>query len=252
MVSQGFHESLDFVPGRLTRSWMEGAPMQVAKPRDAAYFRAAARLLRRLHTANVIHNDLAKETNWLVTPDGRPALVDFQLAMTLTTRGSLARALGHDDIRHLLKHKRSYLPEKLTAREKKILATPSLLSRLWMASGKRSIYSSRAGYSAGAIAKALVIAAPPRRAEPAYIRRGRMTMWYTLPFGEVTLTWASLPFTTMMRGSPISTQRVPDGSSTRIDSRMEPSCVTTGFTNTRTSPSCRISADLPSFATSWC
>ena len=111
--------------------------MQLAKPRDPAYFRDAARLLRRLHAANVIHNDLAKETNWLVTPDGRPALVDFQLAMTLTRRGPLARALGHDDIRHLLKHKRAYLPERLTAREKRILATPSLVSRIWMASGKK-------------------------------------------------------------------------------------------------------------------
>ena len=111
--------------------------MQIAKPRDPAYFRDAARLLRRLHAANVIHNDLAKETNWLVTPDGRPALVDFQLAMTLTKRGALARALGHDDIRHLLKHKRTLPSERLTAREKRILATPSLVSRIWMASGKK-------------------------------------------------------------------------------------------------------------------
>src|SRR5262245_63628 len=77
---------LDYEPGRLTRSWIEGAPMQLATPRDPGYFRAAARLLRRLHAANVIHNDLAKETNWLVTPAGRPALVDFQLAMTLRQR----------------------------------------------------------------------------------------------------------------------------------------------------------------------
>jgi RIO-like serine/threonine protein kinase len=133
----GVPRVLAFAPARLTRSWIEAAPMQLAKPRDAAYFRAAMRLVRRLHAANVIHNDLAKETNWLVTPDGRPALVDFQLAMTLTRRGPLARALGHDDIRHLLKHKRSYLPDRLTTREKRILATPSLLSRVWMASGKR-------------------------------------------------------------------------------------------------------------------
>jgi RIO-like serine/threonine protein kinase len=124
--------------GVLTRHWIEGAPMQVARPRDPAYFRAAARLVRRLHAANVIHNDLAKETNWLVTPQGEPALVDFQLAMVLTHRGPLARALGHDDIRHLLKHKRTYLPERLTARERRILATPSLASRAWMASGKRA------------------------------------------------------------------------------------------------------------------
>jgi len=123
---------------RLTRGWIEATPMHLAKPRDLAYFRAAAQLLRRLHVANVIHNDLAKETNWLVTPEGRPALVDFQLAMTPVRRGALARALGHDDVRHLLKHKRSYLPERLTAREKKILATPSLAARAWMASGKQA------------------------------------------------------------------------------------------------------------------
>ena len=129
--------ALELTRDRLTRGWIDGAPMHLVKPRDAAYFRAAARLVRRLHAANVIHNDLAKETNWLVTPEVRPALVDFQLAMTLTRRNSFARALGHDDIRHLLKHKRSYIPEKLTAREKRILATPSLVSRIWMASGKR-------------------------------------------------------------------------------------------------------------------
>ena len=134
---EGIPRVLEYHAGVLTRSWIEAAPMHLAKPRDPAYFRAAFQLLRQLHAANVIHNDLAKETNWLVTPDGHPALVDFQLAMTLTRRGPLARALGHDDIRHLLKHKRTYLPECLTARERRILATPSLLSRIWMASGKR-------------------------------------------------------------------------------------------------------------------
>jgi RIO-like serine/threonine protein kinase len=133
----GIPRALALERAQLTRTWIDGAPMQVAQPRNPAYFRAALRLLRRLHAANVIHNDLAKETNWLVTPDGRPALVDFQLAMTLTKRGALARALGHDDLRHLLKHKRTYLPGKLTAREKCILATPSMLSRIWMASGKK-------------------------------------------------------------------------------------------------------------------
>jgi RIO-like serine/threonine protein kinase len=121
----------------LTRSWIEGRPMQIARPDQPDYFRQALRLLRQLHAAGVLHNDLAKETNWLVTPEGRPALVDFQLATILRRRGRLARARGHDDLRHLLKHKRSYLPDLLTAREKRILARPSLLSRLWMATGKR-------------------------------------------------------------------------------------------------------------------
>ncbi|MGE0583257.1 MAG: serine/threonine protein kinase [Steroidobacteraceae bacterium] len=135
---------LDAVPrligyraGVLTRGWIDGAPMQHARPTDPAYYRAALHLLRRLHARRVVHNDLAKEPNWLVTTAGGPALVDFQLAWTVRRRGRLFRALAHDDLRHLLKHKRSYLPARLTARERRILATPSLLSRLWMRTGKR-------------------------------------------------------------------------------------------------------------------
>jgi RIO-like serine/threonine protein kinase len=135
---EGIPNVIKFGGNSLVRSWIDGTPMHLAKPRDPAYFRAALHLVRRLHAADVLHNDLAKETNWLVTPDGRPALVDFQLASTLTRRGRVARSLGHDDLRHLLKHKRTYLPDRLTAREKRILATPSLVSRIWMATGKKA------------------------------------------------------------------------------------------------------------------
>ena len=121
----------------LTRAWIDGTPMHLARPRDPTYFRAALRLLRRLHAEGVLHNDLAKETNWLVTPEGRPALVDFQLASVVERRGKLARSRGHDDLRHLLKHKRTYLPERLTTREKRVLARRSLVSRIWMATGKK-------------------------------------------------------------------------------------------------------------------
>ncbi len=123
--------------GRLHREWIEGRPMQLAKPRNRDYFRRAHRLIATLHRRGVAHNDLAKEPNWLVTPLGAPALVDFQLATVSARRGRLFRALAREDLRHLLKHKRLYCPEWLTARERRILATPALVSRLWMATGKR-------------------------------------------------------------------------------------------------------------------
>jgi RIO-like serine/threonine protein kinase len=116
---------------RLQRSYLDGEPMHRATPRDPAYFREAFRLLRRLHARNVVHNDLAKEPNLLVTPEGRPAFVDFQLAWFAPRRGRLFRALGHDDLRHLLKHKRTYCEAALTCRERTILVRPSLPSRLW-------------------------------------------------------------------------------------------------------------------------
>lgn len=121
---------------RLRRSWIEGAPMHKARPCDPAYFREALRLLRRLHAAGVLHNDLAKEPNWLVTMDRRPALVDFQLAMRPRSRGLRFRVLAYDDLRHALKHKRTYCPQQLTRRERAILARRSLPSALWARTGK--------------------------------------------------------------------------------------------------------------------
>lgn len=120
----------------LSREWIDGRPMQAAGPRDPSYFRAAFRLVTAQHRRGVAHNDLAKEPNWLVTPEGRPAVVDFQLAFVSPRRGRLFRALAREDLRHLLKHKRTYCPARLTARERRILATPALVSRLWMATAK--------------------------------------------------------------------------------------------------------------------
>jgi hypothetical protein len=137
---------LDGVPGvprllyrdrdTLRRSWLDGEPMQRSRPAESGYFRAAARLLRQLHRLGIAHNDLAKEPNWLVTPAGQPAIVDFQLALHAPGRGWLFRLLAREDLRHLLKHKRTYCPAYLTQREKQILSNPALISRIWMRTGK--------------------------------------------------------------------------------------------------------------------
>jgi RIO-like serine/threonine protein kinase len=122
---------------RLERSWLGGRPMQVARPATRAYYREALGLLRRLHARNVVHNDTAKEPNWLVREDGRPALVDFQLAWAPGRRGALFRLLAREDLRHLLKHKRTYLPQALTERQRAMLATPAITARLWRAGPKK-------------------------------------------------------------------------------------------------------------------
>jgi hypothetical protein len=89
-----------------------------------------------MHAAGVVHNDLAKEPNWLVSDDGRPALVDFQLAARPRHRGRRFRMLAYDDLRHLLKHKRTYCPAALTARQLTILARRSPIAALWARTGK--------------------------------------------------------------------------------------------------------------------
>lgn len=125
----------------LFRSWIEALPLHIAKPEgDLAYFRSAKRALRALHRQNATHNDLAKEQNWLRTPDGRCMLTDFQLATCFRSRHALFRLAAYEDLRHLLKHKRKYAPQSLTPIEKRVLAKKSLPTRIWMATGKRVYY----------------------------------------------------------------------------------------------------------------
>ena len=121
---------------RLRRSWIAGEPMHRSPPASPTYFREALRLVRRMHSAGVLHNDLAKEPNWLVTPEGSAALVDFQLAARPRIRGLFFRALAYDDLRHLLKHKRTYFPERLTSRQLAILKRRSVVSAVWARTGK--------------------------------------------------------------------------------------------------------------------
>lgn len=134
--SKGIPEVLRIEKNSLCRSWIAGEAMHRRRPTNVAYFRAAAKILRRLHSNGVVHNDLAKEPNWLVTEEGFPAIVDFQLAWYSAKRGRLFRLLAHEDLRHLLKHKRTYCPQHLTRRELAILENPTLLSRMWMSGGK--------------------------------------------------------------------------------------------------------------------
>lgn len=117
---------------RLSRRYIGGRPLQDARPPAPEFFRHAARLLRRLHAARVVHNDLAKEPNVLVCDNGEPAFIDFQLAGVFARRSRLFRTLAYDDIRHLLKHKRTYCPAALTSRERSILERPSVASAVWM------------------------------------------------------------------------------------------------------------------------
>lgn len=78
----------------------------------------------------------AKEANWLVTEDGRPALIDFQLAVIGDPRSRWMRLLAREDLRHLLKHKRMYCRESLTPVEKRVLKRTSWVRDLWFATGK--------------------------------------------------------------------------------------------------------------------
>jgi RIO-like serine/threonine protein kinase len=126
----GFPRVLSSGPGWSIRTLVPGTPLHRAPPRDPGFYAAALRLIGAMHRAGVVHDDLHKEANWIVRTDGRPALVDLQLATIFRRRGPLFRLLAREDVRHLLKHKRKYCREALSDRQTRILRTPSLPSRV--------------------------------------------------------------------------------------------------------------------------
>jgi len=129
----GVPQLIEFDGRVLRRSTLPGEPLFASSAPSREFFVRALRLVRALHRAGVAHNDLAKEANWLRAAGDVPGLVDFQLAVRSQRRGFWFRYLAHEDLRHLLKHKRTYLPESLTARQRRMLATRPWPTRLWRA-----------------------------------------------------------------------------------------------------------------------
>lgn len=121
----------------LYRSWTEGTPLHLARPTDPKWYRTAHRILRDMRRLGITHNDLAKPQNWLMTPEGEAAVIDFQLASSHRRRGALYRLMAYEDFRHLIKQKRSFAPHLMTPTEKRVVARRSLPSRIWLATGKK-------------------------------------------------------------------------------------------------------------------
>ncbi|THH36655.1 serine/threonine protein kinase [Aliishimia ponticola] len=134
---EGAPDLIDADTSGILRVWTPGTPLQLARPADAKWYHDAKRVLREMRRAGITHNDLAKPQNWLMLPDGRAGVIDFQLAHVYRRKGKIFRIAAREDLRHLLKQKRRYAPDLLTPSEKRMLARKSLPAQLWMATGKR-------------------------------------------------------------------------------------------------------------------
>ena len=125
----------------LVRGWIDGVPLHIAKPHgDAAYFLSAKAALRKLHRAGICHNDLPRSRTGCAAATAAPISPISSWPCASRRRGRLFRIAAYEDLRHLLKHKRRYAPEALTAAERRVLARKSLPTRVWMATGKKVYY----------------------------------------------------------------------------------------------------------------
>ncbi|QDU84697.1 serine/threonine protein kinase [Planctomycetes bacterium Pla163] len=123
----------------LRRGWIEGEPLWAATELPRDWFERAEELVAAVHLRGVRHNDLHKEQNLVVRRDGRPALLDFQLASVHTEpRARRARTRAAEDLRHIDKHRRRYLRAGRPKTDADRAGRPSrsLLARVWRRLGK--------------------------------------------------------------------------------------------------------------------
>ena len=96
-------------PDSLLREYVDGVPLSEAEALPVDFFERLAELVAEVHARGVCHNDLHKEQNVLVGIDGRPWLVDFQLASVHQGDSRARRTRCREDLRHVEKHRRRYM-----------------------------------------------------------------------------------------------------------------------------------------------
>ena len=117
--------------------YIEGATLKDLPHSDipAAAFAELATLIRSLHARGVIHFDCRQKTNVVLTPDGRPHLVDFASAVCVGTgwlgQRLLVPLLGWADWSGMRKLKARYRPETVTPEDARTVRQAAWLGWLW-------------------------------------------------------------------------------------------------------------------------
>ncbi len=93
----------------VVRSYAAGEPLHRCESLPLDFFERLEDLVRVLHSRGVAHNDLHKEQNIVVGIDGRPQVIDFQLASVHSSGAAALSVRALDDLRHVAKHRRRYL-----------------------------------------------------------------------------------------------------------------------------------------------
>ena len=131
--ASGFPHIISHNRQQIVRSYISGVPLHIYGKPQPLFFEQLKELLKPMHAAKVTHNDLAKEPNIIVTDDGRPALIDMQLASCATSFSLFFNTQCREDFRHVLKHQRTYYPSTLTDDDFILLAKKSIPAKIWMA-----------------------------------------------------------------------------------------------------------------------
>ena len=131
-------EGIDGIPRVLARptensyvrEFVEGVSLPRAPAPGPGFFARLLEIARELHRRGITHNDLHKEANVIVRPDGLPGVLDFQLSLSLPRGSALHRLLARFDLYHVVKNKRHRLGGGLTREERRLFASTRRLRGL--------------------------------------------------------------------------------------------------------------------------
>ena len=117
-------------PNVFFREYVEGVALPRAPSPPPGFYDRLRGIALALHARGISHNDLHKEANVIVRADGTPALLDFQLSLSLPPDSRLHRLLARFDLYHVAKNRRHRTGLPLDAEEEALFARTKAL-RSW-------------------------------------------------------------------------------------------------------------------------
>jgi hypothetical protein len=123
-------------PTGFVHAYVPGRPLEKERPVPDGFFAELQQLLAQLHRRGLAYVDTNTPQNILLGDDGRPHLIDFQISYDVSELGDWwlnrwwLRRLQHEDLYHVLKHKRRIRPDEMTPEETEHATRTSALIRL--------------------------------------------------------------------------------------------------------------------------
>ena len=101
-----------------------------------SYFLEAEKLLEKMHAQHIVHLDLRRGENWLVQPNNKPAIIDFQSAVQIKILPkALQQKLYDIDYSGLYKFWIRLCEEPLTPERQELLDRVNKMRKFWLMRG---------------------------------------------------------------------------------------------------------------------
>ena len=118
-----------YIPGRV----LARVPNEEVTPE---FLMECERIIRDIHSRNLVHLDTRGTSNWIMTPEGKPALIDFQASVHTEGLPEKLRKFMEDmDMGGVYKKWAKFCPEQMDEFRKQENERIKKLRKLWILKG---------------------------------------------------------------------------------------------------------------------